>query len=264
MPFWLQSETELDSPTGQIQLFAGGFVIVERNHYAGTTDDLEYVRNCGTFQVAVPEDEMCDGTCVADYPVGACTINVNYEDTFVERPRSYQYTVNGVDVDDGYSFEMDQDYSLTDGLNVHDSAPSCDDMKDIYTIRHNNPGWEWCPSDCHEMLVGAFAGSSHRTGVTQVAAVHITELRDRIDQQRRRLSLAPFAWTDRAIVARVTAIRSVHLAELRTALTEAYTAAGRGGPEYTDSVILAGVTPIRAVHLAELRSAVVALGNRTV
>ena len=64
-PFWFQSETMRDSPTGQIQLFAGGYVVVERDHYAGTTEDLNYVRNCGKFEVLVPRDEVCDGTCVA-------------------------------------------------------------------------------------------------------------------------------------------------------------------------------------------------------
>ena len=164
-----------------------------------------------------------------------------------------------MDVNDGYSFEMDQDYSFTGGLNVHDSAPSCHGMKDAYTNNHNDPGWDWQPSACYEIPVSGFSGNHFRPGATRIKAAHITELRERINAQRLRFSLAAFAWTDAAIIPGVTPVRRVHLTELRTALSEAYVAAGRDRPAYTDSSIVAGVTPIRAVHVSELQEAVIAL-----
>ena len=96
-------------------------------------------------------------------------------------------------------------------------------------------------------------------GVTPVRAVHLLELRSRIDAARRRLGLAATAWTDAVIVAGVTPTRAVHLRELRSALAAAYAAAGRTAPAYTDPAVTAGATALRAVHLQELRAAVAAL-----
>ena len=96
-------------------------------------------------------------------------------------------------------------------------------------------------------------------GVTPVRAVHLLELRARIDGLRARAGLPAFAWTDPEIVPGVTPGRAAHLTGLRSALAAAYAAAGRASPAYTDAEVTAGATAIRAVHLQELRSAVVAL-----
>lgn len=96
-------------------------------------------------------------------------------------------------------------------------------------------------------------------GATIVRAVHITELRSRIDVVRGARSLAPFNWTDPDLVAGTTLVTAVHIRELRTAVAEAFSASGQSAPTYTDSDLTPGVTPLRAAHIAELRSAVAAL-----
>jgi hypothetical protein len=93
---------------------------------------------------------------------------------------------------------------------------------------------------------------------TFVKAVHITELRSRIDALRARFHLAAYAWTDPSLGAG-TVIKAAHIADLREALRQAYVAAGRAAPAYTDPTVTPTVTVIKAVHIQELRSAVVSL-----
>jgi hypothetical protein len=95
-------------------------------------------------------------------------------------------------------------------------------------------------------------------GATVVKAIHITELRSRIDELRARFSLGAYPWTDPALAAGTT-VKAVHLTDLRSALDQAYDAAPRPRPTYTDPAIVAGSTIIKAAHLQELRSAVVVL-----
>lgn len=121
----------------------------------------------------------------------------------------------------------------------------------------HDPNWDWRPSGCGGSNQPAQTYSAPRT--TSSRAVHVTELRERIDALRRRFGLARFNWTDSTIVPEVTPVRAVHLNELRTALDEAYRAAARDVPSYTDAQIVRYVTPVRLVHMTELRQAVVAL-----
>jgi hypothetical protein len=101
---------------------------------------------------------------------------------------------------------------------------------------------------------GTFTDETLAAGVTPVKAIHITELRLRIDAQRARFNLGAFTWTN-APLAAGTQVLALHLLELRTALEQAYKAAGRTAPSYTDPNLAAGTT-IRAVHITELRTAV--------
>jgi hypothetical protein len=93
----------------------------------------------------------------------------------------------------------------------------------------------------------------------RIRAVHIAELRARIDALRAARSLPVFGWSDPMVVASSTVVRALHVQELRTALNDAYAAVNRAAPKYSDPTIVAGSTTIRAVHIAELRSAVIAL-----
>ena len=104
-----------------------------------------------------------------------------------------------------------------------------------------------------------FTDDPIRPGVTPVRAVHITELRSRIDDVRAAAGLARWAWTDPVLTAGVTRVRLVHLLELRSALAAAQAAAGQPAPRWTDAAPAPGTTPIRAAHLMELRAAVLAL-----
>ena len=95
-------------------------------------------------------------------------------------------------------------------------------------------------------------------GVTLIRAVHITELRARIDAVRAGYGLMPFTYTDASIVAGTSGVMAVDITEMRTALEQAYVLAGLSLPNYSDPVLGAG-TIIKAVHIAELRLAVLAI-----
>jgi hypothetical protein len=87
-------------------------------------------------------------------------------------------------------------------------------------------------------------------GVTVIKAVHILELRNRVNASRASRGLPPFDFSDLNAGA---VIRAAHITELREALAQACSP-----PAYTDPVLVPGVTPARAVHITELRSAVLA------
>ena len=110
----------------------------------------------------------------------------------------------------------------------------------------------------------AFTDDPLVPGVTPVRAVHLLELRSRIDALRLRAGLPAFGWTDAQVVPGATPARAAHLLELRSALGEAYAAAGRPAPGYSDAVVTAGLTAMRTVQLQELRAAVVALESAPV
>lgn len=95
-------------------------------------------------------------------------------------------------------------------------------------------------------------------GTTPLRAVHITELRDRINALRVRFALSPVSWTD-SVLTGVLA-RAVHVQELRDALLAAYDAALLQGiaaprPVFADAPLGPGL-PIRALHIQQLRAAV--------
>jgi len=91
----------------------------------------------------------------------------------------------------------------------------------------------------------------------RIKAVHVSELRSRINTLRAAKGLAAFPWTD-PVLAPGGLVRAIHLQELRTALNEAYASASRPVPVYTDA-IAAGSTVIRAAQITELRTAIVGL-----
>ena len=91
-----------------------------------------------------------------------------------------------------------------------------------------------------------------------IKAVHITELRTRINAVRAARGLAAFPFTDPTLTAGSTTIKAVHITELRTALAEAYAAAGLPAPTYTDPGLAAAYL-VRALHISELRDAVAGL-----
>lgn len=103
----------------------------------------------------------------------------------------------------------------------------------------------------------AFTDDGVSPGVTVIKAVHLTELRTRVNEVRARYGLAPYPFAQ-PVTAGVTVVRTEQVTELRTALAQAYAAAGRTAPAYTDANLAVG-NPVRAVHLTELRAAVTAL-----
>ena len=108
----------------------------------------------------------------------------------------------------------------------------------------------------------AFTDDPIVAGVTVLRAVHIMELRARIDALRLRFGLVAMAWTDTTLAS--APVRAVHLQELREALLGATDAAFLQGrsvtrPVFADSPLTPAGSPIRAVHIQQLRAAVVAL-----
>jgi glucose/arabinose dehydrogenase len=110
---------------------------------------------------------------------------------------------------------------------------------------------------CTALFGGPFTDPSLTPGASSIRAVHISELRTRIDALRIAAGLPAYGWTD-AELPPLTVVKAVHLAELRTALGQAYTANQRTLQLTTDPGSLLGL-PIRAAHILELREAVVGL-----
>ena len=106
----------------------------------------------------------------------------------------------------------------------------------------------------------AFTDPTIVAGVTTLRAVHIVELRSRINALRIAHGLPAFVWTDSLVASGTTPIRAIHIIELRAALADAYSAAGQAAPSYTDPALSAGAA-IKAAHVAELRAAVLVLGG---
>jgi hypothetical protein len=94
-------------------------------------------------------------------------------------------------------------------------------------------------------------------GLTSIRAVHVNELRARIDALRAHRGLSAYSYTDTPPVAGNTIVLARHVTELRTALAGAYSAAGLSPPAYTDANLIG--LAVKAVHVSELRTAVAAL-----
>ena len=250
-PFTAQIETFGGEPRGQIQFFGPDYVVVSREYGPGGGFD-----SCGVDRIGVPRSDVCPAgmTCSGGGPYTGCTSE--HSDTIVYDPTG-PYTRgpagDTVTITDALSFEMDQDYGTT-----HNSAPGCSNMRMTYSEEYGDPNWQWRPTGCSPPM-GVTEPEPDPFGGRSIRAVHMTELRQRVNALRQRFSLAAYNWTDATITPEVTPAKAVHVTELRTALNEAYRAANRDAPDFTDAVITPRVTPIRQVHLNELRKAVVAL-----
>lgn len=123
-------------------------------------------------------------------------------------------------------------------------------------------------SDCDIGAYETIGGGSGFTddplvpGVTIVRAIHLTELRARIDALRVRFGLQPFNWTNPALVG--VTVTAAHVEQLRVALFAAYGAAITAGvsvttPVFVESPLLPQQTVIKAIHIEQLRAAVIVL-----
>lgn len=95
-------------------------------------------------------------------------------------------------------------------------------------------------------------------GATAIRAIHINELRGRIDALRTRNGLGPFGWRDDPLVAGSTPIRAIHVADLRTALLQVYATRGIAAPTFARSGPVAGMV-MRASDITEIRTALRAI-----
>lgn len=105
---------------------------------------------------------------------------------------------------------------------------------------------------------GFFTDDPLTARVTRVRAVHIVELRQRIDTLRSRYSLSPMSWTDNPLVIGVTTVKAAHILEMRTALEQVYALVPRTPPTWAQT-ITARSSLVTAAQIAELRAAVLAV-----
>jgi subtilisin-like proprotein convertase family protein len=121
-----------------------------------------------------------------------------------------------------------------------------------------NGGWDLTLVSTEFVCVSGFADDPLQAALTPVKAVHITQLRQRIDALRIQFGLGAVAWTNPILTPGSTIVGAVHITEMRTALSAVYVAAGSAPPAYTDPSLTSGL-PIRAVHVTQLRAAVAAI-----
>jgi hypothetical protein len=103
----------------------------------------------------------------------------------------------------------------------------------------------------------SFADNTLIPGETIVRAVHVTELRARIDALLVRFGRPAWTWTDPALTAG-NPINAIHIVDLRNALRTAYQFAPQAPPTFTDPTLGPGIQ-VKRVHLQEIRDAVNAL-----
>jgi hypothetical protein len=91
-------------------------------------------------------------------------------------------------------------------------------------------------------------------GFTQIRAMDVISLRDRINSVRGHFGVPLFNFTDADLAGAL--VKTTHFLELRSALLDAYVAAGQAAPTYTDPVLTPQLTFIKAAHINELCVAV--------
>ena len=69
-------------------------------------------------------------------------------------------------------------------------------------------------------------------GSTIIKAIHLTELRDAVNQARSQAGLGAASWTDSPLQG--VTIKAAHIVELRARLDEARVALGMSAASYTD------------------------------
>jgi hypothetical protein len=96
-----------------------------------------------------------------------------------------------------------------------------------------------------------FTDSLLSLGVTEVKAVHFTELRQAVNAVRVAANLGQFNWPE-PIQLQVTTIKAPHLQELRNNLDLARSTIGVPAQSYTDNPVGPGVT-IKKAYVDEIR-----------
>ena len=92
-----------------------------------------------------------------------------------------------------------------------------------------------------------------------VKVIHITELRDYIDERRALRRLAPFSWADPTLIATETVVKAVHLTDLRRALDVEKAAVGLAAVAWeTDPANVTGLV-IKAADVTQLRTELTSL-----
>jgi hypothetical protein len=97
------------------------------------------------------------------------------------------------------------------------------------------------------------------SALTPIRAVHIVEMRSRINSLRAAHGLAAINWTDPVLTPGVTPVKAVHITQMRTALNQVYSARSLSLPFYSDPNLTATATPVKGAHISDLRIAITAV-----
>ena len=117
----------------------------------------------------------------------------------------------------------------------------------------------WSAPDLATTAAYAHAASqNHLTVGSVIAATDLMELRTLVNSVRSAADLPVASFTDNPLVAGVTRIKGVHLTELRNALNEARVSStlGLSALTYSDTGLPAVPTQVKAIHINELRDGV--------
>jgi len=225
--------TGLDALGGTRTLAINDVSLVEGN--AGTsTATFTVSLSAAAFSTVTVNYQTADGTAASSSDFVATSGTLTF--TAGQTSQTFGVVVNGdTTVESNESFAVN--LSAATGASISDS-------QGFGTIVDDD--------------TGAFTDPTVTAGETTIRAVHITELRTRIDNIRIARGLSAFAYTDPTLTVGSTAIKAVHILELRTALADAYVAAGRAVPTYTGATPGAG-TAVLAASITELRAAVFAI-----
>jgi hypothetical protein len=99
----------------------------------------------------------------------------------------------------------------------------------------------------------AFSNDPISIGNT-IMAQHFSELRQAVASVRACANLGAPSWTDANLSGAV--IKSLHITEIRDQLNQALDSMSVPRPSYTDPTIVAGSTSVKAVHVQEIREKV--------
>ena len=88
-----------------------------------------------------------------------------------------------------------------------------------------------------------------------IKAIHVSELRTRIDAVRARYGKPAYAYTASVLTPGAAVVRAADIEELRAAIGEIYALIGIPPPSYTDAALTPGIV-VKAAHINELRAAV--------
>jgi hypothetical protein len=100
----------------------------------------------------------------------------------------------------------------------------------------------------------SFSDDPLTAGSSVIESQHFQELRQAVAAVRSVAGLPAPTWTDANLQG--LPVKSLHLTEIRNQLNQAFDALQIARPDYTDPIIVPGVTVIKAAHIQEIRQAI--------
>jgi hypothetical protein len=124
----------------------------------------------------------------------------------------------------------------------------------LYQVRAvNASGNSSPPSNMDLATTMSFTDNPLQARVTVIKAQHINELRVAVNAVRATADLPPALWPDASLPG--VFIKAVHITELRQNLQQAFQAMGLPTPPFTDDPLIPGLI-VKKAHVEEVRQAV--------